>query len=412
MRTLSSYRLIAVILMLAFGGLAAPAVSTQAQSAPAPITFAGDQAAKFQRIQMVSATNGWAVVGVPNPRGNPDAQPGQLYTGTFAHILRTQDGGETWADVSPSLDFVLQLLPCDCSDNGLLAYAFLDDQHAWVVSDEYGSPYNPIFNGINVQYTSDGGASWQASFQILDAVSVIQMQFSDPQNGWLLLGATPAGMVYLEPPPALYRTVDGGQHWNLIADDGATSPYDGSSPISTPETGVGLAVHTAMGFDSLDSGWITWTQLDPHYGGLRHTEDGGATWHAVDIPGDTRLSTEYDDCLQEGTQALAPGSIIFIADCPGNGIRADRSWLYWTDDAGKTWQTSALPKLMLLYNNAAPVPQIIMLDAATGWMISVRAADRRLFVQRSRSAGCASIVKFRANVRRRRDVDDPRAFAA
>ena len=179
MPTRTSFRFSALIplllLILASGGLARPA---QAQSTPVPLTLTGDHAAKFQQIHMVDAANGWAVVGIPHP--NPDAHPGQVYAGSYAHLLRTQDGGQTWVDVSPPTPYgdapVMHYLPCDCFDNGLLKFAFLDAQHAWIVNDQFGIPGNQIYNGISVWATDDGGASWQLS-NVLDAITVLEVHF-------------------------------------------------------------------------------------------------------------------------------------------------------------------------------------------------------------------------------------------
>ncbi|MFN8448209.1 MAG: hypothetical protein U0521_06375 [Anaerolineae bacterium] len=344
--------IVSIMLLLAVAGWAAPAL---AQSTPVPLTFAGEHAAKFQQIHMVSAASGWAVVGIPDPYQSPDLRPGQTYAGTLAHVLRTQDGGQTWADVSPPTPFgdsyVMHYLPCDCADNGLLKYAFLDDQHAWVANDMFGIPGNQIYNGISVWATSDGGASWKLS-NVLDAITVLWMRFVDPEHGWLMVGGQPQTTYYLEPPSSLYQTIDGGLSWQMIADDGVNPHYNPNrDPLSSPETGIIDAKHTGMAFDSPESGWITWSPFDPPYGDLRHSSDGGATWNNVDIPGDTRLTDTGNNCTLTNAQTFAPGSALFLAVCWNYEASAYQSWLYRTADAGESWQSSALPNLMLVYDD-------------------------------------------------------------
>ncbi len=305
-----------LLLLLTFVAFAAPA---GAQSTPVPLTLAGDRAAKFQQIHMVSATSGWAVVGVPDPYQSPDLPPDPVYAGTFAHVLHTQDGGQTWVDVSPPTpygdSYTMPYLPCDCFDNGLLKFAFLDDQHAWIANDQFGIPSNQIYNLISVWATSDGGASWRLS-EPLDAIAVLQMDFLDAQHGWLMLGGQPQVTYYLELPSSLYQTTDGGQHWQLIADDGVNQHYNPlTDPISDPATGIIDAKHTGMAFDSKASGWITWSPFDPRFGTLQHSTDGGVTWHNVDIPDDPHLPGQYNSCLMTNAQTFAPGSVSFLALC-------------------------------------------------------------------------------------------------
>ncbi len=361
---------IALLLLLILGGRAAPAA---AQSTPVPLTLTGDQAAKFQQIHMVSATDGWAVVGIPDPYQSPDLPPDPVYAGTFAHVLHTHDGGQTWIDVSPPTpfgdSFVMHYLPCDCFDNGLLKFAFLDDQHAWIANDQFGIPSNQIYNLISVWATSDGGATWQLS-EPLDAIAVLEMRFIDPQHGWLMLGSQPMTTYYLELPSSLYQTVDGGLHWQMIADDGMNQHYyPKRDPISSPETGIIDAKHTGMAFDSPESGWLTWSPFDPSYGVLRHTVDGGITWHNVDLPDDPHLPGQYNGCLLTNVQTFAPGSVAFLALCWNYEAGAYQSWLYRTTDAGETWQSDALPNLMLVLGDLATVPQLLLLDASTGWIV-------------------------------------------
>ena len=117
-----------------------------------------DATPTFTAIHMINKTNGWAVVTVPNPHSNSYAIPGQVYPATLASLLHTQDGGRSWTDVTPALPTGLPpqgVYGCDCSDNGLAGFFFLDDSHAWVMINDAGSRGNQIYNGISVRATQN-----------------------------------------------------------------------------------------------------------------------------------------------------------------------------------------------------------------------------------------------------------------
>ena len=94
----------------------------------------------IQSIKMVSQTAGWAI-GVR--RDN------------FDRVLRTSDGGVTWADVT-----VPEAVADPEQPRRGLGY-FVDELHAWVV-------YTGVFGDLGyapavVWRTQDGGKNWQPS---------------------------------------------------------------------------------------------------------------------------------------------------------------------------------------------------------------------------------------------------------
>ena len=197
-----------------------------------PILPAGTDIMIFE-IQMVDMLNGWAIGGA-----EPESED----------ILRTEDGGYTWQDVTPP-----QPLITGYGDFTTTNLGSWDMDHAWV-----------NYTGSDLIWsTSDGGASWssvQASYTthpdgiitVLDQDHIWVFQFLD------------FGMhkVYT----SLMQTADGGGTWNLLLD-----PYLDEEIQSFYKTG---AV-----FVTPQHGWLTrnFDGVSPDIF-LTKTQDGGITW--------------------------------------------------------------------------------------------------------------------------------------
>ena len=145
-------------------------------------------------IQMLDSENGWALE-------------------SKYHILHTQDGGNTWQDVTPPQGTYMA--------SGFFA---ADSKTAWATF--FTEFYRPIPSAF-VWYTLDGGQSWQASkpFPVNldregksvpnDYYRLQQLYFVDRQNGWLLVDVY-YGMHSTR--LLLFRTQDGGKTWSVIND--------------------------------------------------------------------------------------------------------------------------------------------------------------------------------------------------
>ncbi len=334
----------------------------------------GEPQLTFRQIHMVSQSDGWAVVNVPDPdKGwNPNGNPDEIYAGTLTYILHTEDGGRTWANVTPPSTMTISWPTCDCADNGFAAAFFLDERHAWVVTDDAGLPHNQLYSGIRVWRTSDSGHSWKSSHDAMDSTVVTMVRFADPLHGWLLLG----DMNFAPPPDLLYRTTDGGDTWQIVADDGVTPRHNSDAPISQPDAGIGAGFHTGMAFESGEVGWLTWSYIDPPNGGFLRTVDGGSTWAAVALPPDSPLADDQNGCGMLNLQAFAPTSITFQAYCVYGGSFLDhpQNDLYRSDDDGKTWQSFQLPQSPS-GTRWSTTPQVTMTNATTGWMIGCELPD-------------------------------------
>lgn len=353
MRTLTSFRFAAFLLtaLLLITGSSLQAQATKPDATPI-----------FTAIHMLSKTEGWAVVTTPNPRTDSYAVPGQIYPATLASLLHTSDGGLSWTDVTLAMPSGLPpqgVYGCDCSDNGLAGFFFLDNQHAWLMLNDVGLPQNQIFNGISVRATDTSGQSWQQSHQALGGPFVITSSFIDAQRGWLLVGGVPS-IDGGSQPALLYRTSDGGMRWTLIADDGSQPHSDDRSgdvvaPISTLESGVTPKYHLEMKFESASSGWMLTTYYDPPGTDVLHTTDGGVSWSAIDRP-----EMLNDFCGLSQLKFGAPGELLLLASC-----YPTRMLIHSSDD-GQSWQSTALPDNLFPYTDW---PQLFMLNMTTGWAL-------------------------------------------
>src|SRR5579862_8821254 len=151
MRTRLPLRFAALLLLtLTFGIGTLP---SSAQEAAATATAPSDQTLTFTAIQMIDKTDGWAVVTVPDPDGTTGDNGPQIYVGNFAYVIRTTDGGHSWANVTPvagpDLGPSFGAYGCDCSDNGLEGFFFLDSSHAWAMLGDSPFIYNQIFADID-----------------------------------------------------------------------------------------------------------------------------------------------------------------------------------------------------------------------------------------------------------------------
>jgi photosystem II stability/assembly factor-like uncharacterized protein len=286
-------------------------------------------------------------------------------------VLRSRDGGETWTDVSGSIDATpaaLAVTPADravvateagplrCSDDQcttwstvgsaagsgaqLMAVDFVDGQHGWAVGDHGqivvtadGSTWRDQASGTTkglrdvaftddqrgwavgedvVLRTQDGGTNWTAHDVGAQATWECAV-FADPQLGWLAGNSWSAGGQRWV--PVVLRTEDGGASW---------SP--GALPASR-------GVVKALCFLDADRGWAVGQAV-------WRTRDGGRTW--VRLPWTGGTAPELRDVVfRSPTVGFAVGEHCAIWRTTDGGaswklLRAasSRSWEWFGDLSG------------------------------------------------------------------------------
>jgi photosystem II stability/assembly factor-like uncharacterized protein len=247
-----------------------------------------------QDVKMVSPTIGWA-------------------KGT----RRTTDGGATWTNLAP---------PAPKYRDAGYGEFFLDATHAWVV-DAVGSATACVDRFV-VYSTSDGAATWQQVGSVPRqgvSASAVALEFLDSQTGWLYV---PSNGYYAGARTGpLYKTLDGGKSWTLVAAKAAWS--------SGACSAAGLPL-----FSSPTTGWMPTTCTDNTRSSmdLLVTRDGGQTWTSQE------LIKHYCDlqAYPDGCVIAGPGPQFLDAS---NGWILDTNGptLLMTTDGGGTWVRHGLP---------------------------------------------------------------------
>jgi photosystem II stability/assembly factor-like uncharacterized protein len=275
-------------------------------------------------INMIDENNGWALGGLDN---------------VGEHVLKTQDSGFTWTDLTPP-----EPAPA-AGDRKVASGFFLDGTHAWVIYTYTSgvTPAQPI-----VWRTQDGGLSWQASLpldvnNLSEFYGMPSMQFVDKQNGWLLVHVG-AGMNH--DYVVLYHSQDGGVSWSRIVD-----PYnDASSIMSCSKTG--------MLFTDATHGWLTGDCHGVAAGVLLYkTSDAGLTWASVTLPDPSNapgLFTNFQSACGSYDPYFFGNEIGHLAVNCANYDQDPISYQYYvftTLDGGNTWLSSTYPGESLYFYN-------------------------------------------------------------
>lgn len=255
----------------------------------------------FTEIHMVDAGQGWAIA------------HGDLAD----HILRTEDGGNSWQDIMPP-----EAVPTQEKIYKQASAAFMNAETAFVAY----SDSNMVWR------TKDGGLSWQSSPTEFEAGMGTMILFIDKDHGWLMKFLD-AGMSHVY--TALFSTSDGGDHWLKLLD-----PYSDVDIQSFDKTGLSFA-------DS-QTGWLSrdaWGVMDGAF--IDWTYDGGVTWESQQLPPPSNDPDLFNDkrcgVYFPSLSSLAVGN--FVLQCVGYeaGKESSYNYLYLTSDGGKTWETYPYP---------------------------------------------------------------------
>ena len=272
----------------------------------------------------------------------PTHKEGWAWTATV--LLHTLDGGATWSsvpppDVSPavSADFLPSGEGWVATGGGALwdysrqpdlemmrplklpgpasAVHLIDAEHGW------GAGAGRVYA------TTDGGAVWT---QQLDATPGTFPEFADggawlsfptPTTGWALFDAGSGHAS--QKSYALYRTADGGSHWDQVLANRFFSTNDqGSAPIGPGGYPMALAAPDAAdAYLAVFSPAGAWVEVTA-------THNGGQTWSALAM--DTRPAVHGN--FTDAGLAFTDAQHGWLATLAGGQLT-----LWSTQDAGLTW---------------------------------------------------------------------------
>lgn len=285
------------------------------------------------KVQFVNSSVGWIV----GPR-----------------LLRTTDGGHTWAVVSQDDAATFKVEDIFIARQKI---QFIDQSTGWTLG------------GGGINRTSDGGRTW-SSTNITSGrdYSLQSLFFVSPNEGWVV-GAH------------VYHTSDGGRHWQQLSNTPVGEPQRQSDMRISEENanynpslwfnnrGYGLMARLDGEVYATTDGGRAWNKIwtvdrkieDIFFVNAQHgwmvgskgfvarTSDGGHTWASVQTPA-------AEDTLT---------SIFFLSEQDGWAVGYNGTILY-TQDGGMHWKKAAITGLS---NPSVTLASVSFADERHGWAV-------------------------------------------
>lgn len=233
---------------------------------------------------------------------------------TETQIVRTNDGGITWYNVTPK----------NVAEAGYnIGFHALDVSHAWMQIPDFENYPN---SGI-LYRTVDGGITWASNS---DPFSMANLSFLDADNGWVMAGL---GVAAGSNAVGIYQSTDGGATWTqTYTNDPNNAQAEDSLPLGGLKSGiVPLNMQTAWVYGVIYSSGTVY---------LFRTDDGGANWREVSLP------------LPAGAEnfelSIDAGQMKFVSVNDGFIVvrftgEIYQAAVYVTHDAGDTWTLTPTP---------------------------------------------------------------------
>jgi photosystem II stability/assembly factor-like uncharacterized protein len=259
--------------------------------APATAAAELEHRRDFLEDGMVSGASGWAR--------------------TYAGLYWTEDGGQSWRDISPA----------SAHPGRLQAVDFADPERGWAVAEEGSEPHPRAA----LYGTANGGRSWTRT--------PIRLPGRYAQVGYASFAAVGAHLVYALVRESrntafsvgyLYVSHDGGLHWHEL-------------PERPPHAGE-------IVFTSARDGWLAEEGPQP---ALYRTHDGGRSWQEVRLPRPPGLTKAGADYIAPRFEADGHGILPATYD---NYERFAVTVLYSTADFGRHWTLATSARLLVKGN--------------------------------------------------------------
>jgi photosystem II stability/assembly factor-like uncharacterized protein len=253
-----------------------------------------------------------AVAGVPG-----DATT-FYFGGVNGGVWKTTDGGTVWTPIFDGQPV---------GSIGAIAVAPSDPRTIYVGTGESDIRSN-LSSGIGVYKSSDGGLTW-AHIGLEDTRQISRIVVDPQDSNVVYVGAL--GHAYgPNEERGVYKSVDGGAHWNKVLDAGSEIGISDLAICSgNPQVLFAGTWHTHR------PPWSTYAPIDGPGGGLFRSVDAGKSWTQLKGNG-----LPEGDWGRVGVDVAADGKRVYVL------IEAKKAGLYRSDDGGDTWTlANADPRL-------------------------------------------------------------------
>jgi photosystem II stability/assembly factor-like uncharacterized protein len=227
---------------------------------------------------------------------------------TETSIVRTNDGGVTWYNVTP---------PDLVEVGSTVQTFFLDKDHAWVQKPDFNNFPN---NGL-LYHTTDGGLNWSISST---PFSGGDLSFVDNNRGWMLADL---GVGAGSNAVAVFQTNDAGATWTQ------TYTNDPNLPEASDSLPLGGIKSDLVPFN-MQTAWVGGVVYSPGTVYLYRTDDGGHTWSPVTL--------ELPDSAENFELGVDRDQMRFVPSQDGFLVvrmsgDSTQTAVYLTNNGGDTW---------------------------------------------------------------------------
>ncbi len=226
--------------------------------------------------------------------------------GSAGTILRTVDGGRSWAHVGPPGAAELQFRDIEA----------FDARHAVALTIGEGTD-------SRIYTTSDGGASWTESFRNDEPTAFYDcVTFLDRRHGLAL--SDPVGGKF-----RILATDDGGRTWSVRPTTGMPDALPGEFAFAASGTCLVSA-------DRWGGGRAWFATGGAERARVFATRNGGRTWTVSDTPVPSGPTAGvYSLAFKDPWHGIAVGGDFAVPETAPQGSATSR-------DGGRTWTTSAV----------------------------------------------------------------------